>query len=94
MATISISHLTFEYEGGSPLFDNVSLRLDTRWKLGLIGRNGRGKTTLLRLLLGQLPFDGTIEIPVSLDYFPYAVSDEYQSALEIAEEIESVSLLL
>ena len=87
MATINISHLTFAYEGGMLLFDDVSLRLNTRWKLGLIGRNGYGKTTLLRLLLGQLPFDGNMEIPVSLDYFPYTVPDESRTTLEIAESI-------
>jgi len=87
MATITVSHLTFAYDGGNPLFDDVSLRLDTRWKIGLIGRNGRGKTTLLRLLLKQEPFGGTIDAPVPLDYFPYTITDECRTTFEVAESI-------
>ena len=87
MSNITISHLTFAYDGGLPLFDDVSLRLNTRWKIGLIGRNGRGKTTLLRLLLKQELFDGTIDVPVPLGYFPYTVTDESQTTLEVAESI-------
>lgn len=46
MSTISIKNLSFAYNGQNLLFDNVSLSLDSQWKLGLLGRNGRGKTTL------------------------------------------------
>ena len=54
MSLIQIKNLTFSYDnGGLPVFDHVSLSLDTNWKLGMIGRNGRGKTTLLRLLHGD-----------------------------------------
>lgn len=43
---ITIQNLTFAYEGSyENIFENVSLTIDTSWKLGLIGRNGRGKTT-------------------------------------------------
>ncbi len=87
MATINISNLSFAYDGGDLLFDDVSLRLDTRWKLGLIGRNGRGKTTLLRLLLGELPFDGNIDVPIPLGSFPYEVDDESWSTLQVVESI-------
>ena len=54
MSLIDISGLTFSYEGSSDVvFENVNLQLDTNWKLGLIGRNGKGKTTLLKLLMGE-----------------------------------------
>ena len=53
MSVIQIEHLTFGYPSGDGnVFEDVSLQLDTDWKLGLVGRNGRGKTTLLRLLMG------------------------------------------
>lgn len=66
MSLIQISNLFFEYDGGiEPVFDQVSLNLDTDWRLGLIGRNGRGKTTLLRLLAGELASDGSI-FPINL----------------------------
>ena len=54
MSKLQITDLTFAYPGSfENVFENVSLTLDSDWKLGLIGRNGRGKTTLLRLLLGE-----------------------------------------
>lgn len=75
MAMIRVEHLTFSYPSGSePVFDDVSFQIDTDWKLGFIGRNGRGKTTLLRLLMGDYEYSGRIQAPVGFDYFPYAVS--------------------
>ena len=53
MSLISVSHLTFCYEGSfDNIFEDVSFQIDTDWKLGLTGRNGRGKTTFLKLLMG------------------------------------------
>lgn len=50
MSQITVSNLTFSYEGSyDNIFENVSFQLDTDWKLGFIGRNGKGKTTFLRL---------------------------------------------
>lgn len=87
MSLIQIQHLTFSYDGSpEPVFEDVSLRLDTNWRLGLIGRNGRGKTTLLRLLLGQLEYSGTISAPTAFDFFPHPVSDLSRAALDVAEE--------
>ena len=61
MALINIRNLTFGYDGsGKVLFDDVSLGIDTTWRLGLAGRNGRGKTTFLKLLQGELTYSGTI----------------------------------
>ena len=51
MAQISVEHLTFAYEGSyDNIFEHVSFSLDTNWKLGFIGRNGRGKTTFLKII--------------------------------------------
>lgn len=48
MSKIQISNLTFQYPGQIyPIFKDVNLVLDTDWKLRLIGRNGKGKTTFL-----------------------------------------------
>ena len=63
MAQITIQNLSFTYDGDhTPVFEDLSLRLDTGWKLGLVGRNGRGKTTLLRLLAGELEGRGTVRL--------------------------------
>lgn len=87
MALISISGLDFAHPGGLQVFDSVSLQLDTGWKLGLIGRNGRGKTTFLKLLCGEYPHRGSIHTPVEMDYFPFAVKNTEQSGLDVARNI-------
>lgn len=44
MGTLQIRHLTFCYDTmEKPLFDDVTLQIDESWRLGLIGRNGRGR---------------------------------------------------
>ena len=77
MAQIRIENLTFSYEGSyDTVFEAASFHVDTSWKLGLIGRNGKGKTTLLHLLMGKLEFEGSIQKSTAFDYFPYPVSEE------------------
>ena len=87
MAQITLSDLTFGYDGSPELvFDQLCLTLDTSWRLGLVGRNGRGKTTLLRLLLGELSGRGRITMPVQADYFPFPVERrERETAALLAE---------
>lgn len=77
MAQISVSNLTFCYEGSfDNIFENVSFVIDTDWKLGFIGRNGKGKTTFLNLLLGNYTeYQGHISTPAVFDYFPYRVGE-------------------
>ena len=76
MSQITISHLSFTYDGDyTPVFQDLDLRLDTGWKLGLVGRNGRGKTTLLKLLAGEAEGRGTISRPVPCLRWPRPVSD-------------------
>lgn len=77
MAQINVTNLTFYYEGSfDNIFENVSFSIDTDWKLGFIGRNGKGKTTFLNLLLGKYEYQGKITVPGRFDYFPYRVKPE------------------
>lgn len=77
MAQIQVSDLTFCYEGSyDTIFENVSFCIDTDWKLGLIGRNGKGKTTFLKLLMGEYEYQGSIRSSVKFDYFPYILSQK------------------
>ena len=86
MALISIQDLTFGYDGSAELlFEHANFQLDTDWRLGFVGRNGRGKTTFLRLLMGQYEYRGSISAPTAFDYFPFPVEDEWQTGAEIAE---------
>lgn len=87
MATIEVKKLSFAYEGSYDyIFENVSFRIDTSWRLGFTGRNGRGKTTFLKLLLGKHEYRGSIHSPVNFVYFPFPVSDPWINGLEAAEE--------
>lgn len=77
MPQISIRNLTFAYEGSyDNVFEDVSVSVDTDWRLGFVGRNGRGKTTLLRLLMGEFPHSGQINAPVKFSYFPFPLPEE------------------
>ncbi|MDR1687992.1 MAG: ATP-binding cassette domain-containing protein [Clostridiales bacterium] len=88
MAQINVANLTFGYEGSyDNIFENVSFQIDTNWKLGFTGRNGRGKTTFLNLLLGKYEYSGTITSPCAFEYFPFRVGDESRVSLDIAAEI-------
>ena len=83
---LSIRNLSFMYEGSyEPVFENLNINLDTRWKLGLIGRNGRGKTTLLHLMLGKYSYQGVIDNPLTPVYFPFEVDDPTQLTLFVMQ---------
>lgn len=88
MSMIKIENLTFAYPGSyDNVFENVSFQIDTDWKLGFVGRNGRGKTTLLNLLLGKFEYSGRIISSVEFDYFPYPVADKSALTEEILREV-------
>ena len=89
MSLIQVSNLTFSYDGSyETIFDHVSFQLDTNWKLGFTGRNGRGKTTFLQLLQGKYEYQGSISASVGFSYFPYAVTNPDALAVEIVEQID------
>lgn len=76
MSQINVSQLTFSYATHHQnIFENTSFVLDTDWKLGFISRNGRGKTTLLQLLIKNYEYQGNIRASVSFDYFPFQIPD-------------------
>lgn len=88
MSLINIVHLTFGYEGSwENIFEDVSFQIDTNWKLGFTGRNGRGKTTFLQLLLGKYEYSGTISSSVSFDYFPFAVEHPEENTVNVMETV-------
>jgi lincosamide and streptogramin A transport system ATP-binding/permease protein len=84
MALIQITDISFAYDGSyDDVFAHLSSQLDSAWRLGLIGRNGRGKTTLLRLLCGELvPREGVISLPLRPVMFPYPLSHPEYNTLE------------
>lgn len=88
MSLIQVSNLTFAYDGSyDNIFEKVNFQIDTNWKLGFIGRNGRGKTTFLNLLQGKYEYQGSISASVAFSYFPYKVSDPTAFSIDVVDEI-------
>ena len=84
MSLIQVSNLTFAYDGSvDNVFENASFQINTDWKLGFIGRNGRGKTTFLHLLQGKYTYSGQISAQVDFSYFPYEVADKQAKTMEV-----------
>lgn len=91
MSQIHVSNLTFCYEGSfDNIFEEVSFSIDTNWKIGFIGRNGKGKTTFLNLLLGRYEYKGTISTATVFDYFPYPISDSQmqECAVDFVQQLK------
>lgn len=88
MSMIDVQDLTFGYEGSfDNVFENVSFRIDTNWKLGFVGRNGRGKTTFMKLLLGEYEYNGRIISDIGFEYFPFEVKNIEYLVRDIADEV-------
>lgn len=88
MSLINVSNLTFSYPGSyDNIFENVSFQIDTDWKLGFTGRNGRGKTTFLNLLLGKYEYSGHIAASVNFEYFPFDVPDKSIDTVEVISAV-------
>ena len=84
MALIRLDDVSFAYEGSyDEVFTHLTFQIDSSWRLGLIGRNGRGKTTMLRILAGQLKPQGTVTMPLTPALFPFPVADETEPARQV-----------
>ena len=101
MAQIQVTDLTFSYDkSADEVLKNVTFSIDTNWKLGLIGRNGKGKTTLLNLFMGRYDYQGSIKSNTYFDYFPYQVTDSdlNENAADLIEkwkpQVESWQVLI
>lgn len=88
MSLIQVTDLSFTYEGSyDPVFEHMSFQIDTDWKLGFTGRNGRGKTTFLNLLMNRYEYTGSIVSNVVFDYFPFSVPDQERDTQEILDSL-------
>ncbi len=92
MSLINVNNLTFGYDGSAEnIFEDVNFQIDTNWKLGFIARNGKGKTTFLKLLMNQLEYTGKISSSVDFEYFPYDADEDWLT-IDIIREISPQAL--
>lgn len=105
---ISISDLTVSF-GGYNLLDGVSFHISESDKIGLVGKNGAGKSTIMKLICGlQSPTSGRIDKPshLNIGYLPQimehhrgkTVMEEtmtaFQSVKDLEKELEEINLQL
>ena len=82
---LSVQNLTFHYDGKPNLYENLSFNLTDGEKFLIVGENGTGKSTLLKLIMGKLhPIAGTITFGSKTDIAYYA------QELEILEEDKTI----
>jgi ATP-binding cassette subfamily F protein 3 len=97
---LQVNNLSIQFNGNY-LFDNVSFIIRPTDKIGLIGRNGTGKSTLFKIIAGlQEPEKGTVSKPndYRIGYLPQemdihssmSVFDETKSALTEIQELEKL----
>ena len=90
LSKIVFENVSFSYPGShKEIFKDLDFEIDTNWKLGLIGRNGDGKTTLLRLLADEnkKEYSGKIVCESKVEYFPYAVQNSDATMLKVLKEM-------
>ena len=85
---ISIEGLTVEF-GGNPLFDNVTYIINRKDRIALVGKNGAGKSTMLKIIAGlQIPTEGRVNSPrdITIGYLPQQMThDDTKTVREEAE---------
>lgn len=90
---ILLSGLSYHYNGQQPLFESLNLSIDSGRKVSFIGNNGTGKSTLLKLIAGELcPSSGTAYCSSQPYYIPQQIGITAISigqALGIADKIEA-----
>lgn len=68
---ILLQNISFGFPGGNLLFNHINLSIPSHTKSALVGNNGMGKSTLLKILTGEIqPSDGSINIQGNIFYVP------------------------
>ena len=99
MIDIQLTGLVKEFEVGNRILDGFSLQVDTGERVGLLGKNGAGKTTIFRIMTGQVdPDEGTVAIAPGkrlglisqIPVYPegYTVRDVLDTAFESLHNLE------
>src|SRR3954447_20809420 len=86
MSHVTCSSLAYAHPGGDLLFDDVSFHVGPGEHVGLVGANGVGKSTLFRVIAGELPADdGEVRVGGRLAYMPQdvGVGDDARTVREL-----------
>ncbi len=84
---ISIQNLSVEFSA-RPLFDNINYVINKRDKIALVGKNGAGKSTMLKIIAGlQGPSSGQVAVPegITIGYLPQQM--EVSDTLSVVDEV-------
>src|SRR6478609_321496 len=95
MSHVTVNSLAYAHPGGDLLFSDVSFHVSPGDHVGLVGTNGVGKTTLFRVLAGELPADdGDAKLGGRLAYMPQnvGVGDDERSVRELLTSLASRAL--
>ncbi len=91
---LEVHNLCFSYNTAYPLIEHLSLSIEKGERIGIIGKNGRGKSTILRLLAGELsPNKGSSKYSdnLAIGYFGQTNIDRLNPQHSIEEEIASAN---
>ncbi len=95
MGHVAVSHLTYAHPGGDVLFSDVSFKVSSGEHVGLVGTNGVGKSTLLRVIAGVLVADeGETAAGGIVAYMPQdvGVSDDRRTVRELLLSLAPLAL--
>ena len=84
MAILSTSKLHLHY-GDIPILSNINLDINTRSRIGLVGANGTGKTSLVKILVGETDFQQgelLLQKNLSIGYVPQTAEDIKSSSVK------------
>ena len=97
---IQLDHVTFSYDTGKPVFDNISLDIHPNETVALVGPSGAGKSTLAKLLMrfhdpqqGRILVDGVDIRNVTLDSLRHEVGVVWQEPFLLSDTIRNNMLL-
>src|SRR5690606_36165049 len=77
--------------GAEPVLSNIKLEVKTKEKIAIVGKNGVGKSTLLKIIAGEIPYDsGDLVIPKHVTIGYLAQQTQIHSVKTIWEEMMSV----
>ena len=99
MIDISVSNLTKEFEVGKKILDGLTFQVDQGERVGLLGKNGAGKTTVFKIITGEMDYDDgqvmtapgkTVGLISQIPVYPpeYTVEDVLQTAFDRLHAME------